>query len=124
MNTEQFLNLKNLVQYIFANKEAEANLCLDEGCILDTDDPKPLVKIINYLINYLDQLTDRPLEVGLDLLQDGYLLTVMAFTEKTELPAVSDQIAPALEPFNAQLDTVSEAGSHVQFKLMFRKATA
>ena len=32
-------------------KDIEANLILDEGCTFETDDPKPLVKIINYVSN-------------------------------------------------------------------------
>ena len=99
----------------------EVNLILDEGCFLETDDIKPLVKVINYLLNYLQQLTDKPIEIGLDLRGKDYLMSFLAYSTANELPEVSDQIEEALKPYNATLEKRFDAGKHVQLKIHFGK---
>ena len=86
------VDLKRLILLIKENKDFEANLILDEGCILETSDPKPLVKVINYFINYLNQLSGQPLEISLDLRNHDNLLSFMVYTDKQDLPAVSSEV--------------------------------
>ena len=50
---EQRIDLKQLLHLIHDNKEFDVNFILDEGCVILADDPKPLIKVLNYLINYL-----------------------------------------------------------------------
>ena len=107
----QFVDLKKLLVLINDNKDVPANLILDEGCTFETEDPKPLIKVLNYLINYLSQLTKQPLEMALDLRSSDYLMSLMAYTDKTDLPAVSDQLDGALKDYNASL----------QFKVHFKR---
>ena len=54
--TENTVDLKRLIYMIKDTKNLNANLILDDGCVFDTADPKPLVKVINYIINYLEIL--------------------------------------------------------------------
>ena len=46
-------DLKQLIYLIKDNKDFDANLILDEGCRIETEDPKPLIKPLNYIINYI-----------------------------------------------------------------------
>lgn len=117
----QFVDLKKLLVLINDNKDVPANLILDEGCTFETEDPKPLIKVLNYLINYLSQLTKQPLEMALDLRSSDYLMSLMAYTDKTDLPAVSDQLDGALKDYNASLEKVHEAGKYLQFKVHFKR---
>jgi len=117
----QRVDLKNLIQLIRENKDFEANLILDEGCIFETEDPKPLIKVLNYLINYLKDLSDRPLEISLDLRPQDYLLSLLAYTDKTDLPAVSDQIEGALKQYKASLENIHNKGQNFQFKVAFSR---
>ena len=117
----QRVDLKGLIQLIRENKEFEANLILDEGCIFETEDPKPLVKVLNYLINYLKDLSDRPLEISLDLRPQDFLLSLMAYTDKSDLPSVSDQIDDVLKQYNASLENIHSAGQNFQFKIAFSR---
>ena len=55
------IDLKRLIQLIYDSKDIQANLNLDEGCILKYDDQNTLVKVINYFLNFLIRLTDQPL---------------------------------------------------------------
>jgi len=115
------IDLKSLLFMIKENKDVEANLILDEGCFLETDDVKPLVKVINYILNYLQQLTDKPIEVGLDLRGKDYLMSFLAYTSAETLPELSNQIEEALNPYNASLEKKIEAGKNAQLKIHFQK---
>lgn len=119
--TENSIDLKQLIYLIDDNKELETNLILDEGCIIESTDPKPLVKVINYCLNYLGQLTDRPLEIGLDLRVEDCLLSMLAYSEKTDLPELSDKLNEALSPYKGQIEVNHNSGKFVQLKIAFKK---
>ena len=118
---EHTVDLKTFIQLIVDQKDIETNLILDEGCTFDTDDPKPLIKVINYVINYLSQLSDSPLAISLDLMPDNYRLSFMAYTDKEELEAFSDQVGEALKDYNAAIDIKHEKGKYVQIILTFKR---
>jgi len=117
--SENRVDLKQLIMLIKNNKDFEANLILDEGCTLMTEDPKPLVKVLNYIINYLVQLSDQAMEISLDLRGSDHLLSFMVYTDKAELPAVSSEIDDVLKTYNATMEKIHESGKHVQIKVSF-----
>jgi hypothetical protein len=117
--SENRVDLKQLIMLIKANKDFEANLILDEGCALMTDDPKPLVKVLNYLINYLGQQSKNPLEISLDLRTNDHLLSLMAYTDNTDLPEVNKEINDVLKSYKATLEKIHESGKYIQFKVSF-----
>ena len=49
------VDLKQLLQLINDQKGLDTNLCLDSGCVIDVEDKTPLIKVINYFLNYLHQ---------------------------------------------------------------------
>ncbi|MCK4559417.1 MAG: hypothetical protein KAV45_06500 [Calditrichia bacterium] len=117
--SENRVDLKQLIILIKDNKNFEANLILDEGCILMTEDPKPLVKVINYIINFLGQLSDQALEISLDLRTSDHLLSFMVYTDQTEIPAVSSEIDNVLKMYKATLEKIHETGKYLQLKVSF-----
>lgn len=119
--TEQKVDLKQLILRIKDSKDFEANLILNEGCTLYTQDPTPLIKVLNYIINYMNQLTEKPLEISLDMRSGDFLLIVMAYTDKSDIPELSDQLDGALKDYKATLEKVHEAGKYLQLKLSFAK---
>jgi hypothetical protein len=119
--TEQKVDLKQLILRIKESKDFEANLILNEGCTLYTQDTTPLIKVLNYIINYMNQLTEKPLEISLDMRSSDFLLIVMVYTEKSDLPDLSDQLDGALKDYNATLEKLHEAGKYLQLKLSFAK---
>lgn len=116
---EQRIDLKQLLHLIHDNKEFEVNFCLDEGCVIMAEDAKPLIKVLNYLINYLTPLTPSPLEISLDLRGNDKLLSMMAYTEQSDLPSMSDQVSSTLADYAATMDIVHENGKYIQFKISF-----
>ena len=117
--SENRVDLKQLIMLIKDTKEMEANLILDEGCTLMTDDPKPLVKVLNYIINYLGQLSDQALEISLDLRTSDHLLSLMVYTDKADLPPFSSEIDDVLKTYKASLEKIHESGKYVQIKVSF-----
>ena len=113
------VDLKRLILLIKENKDFEANLILDEGCMLETSDPKPLIKVINYIINYLNQVSDQPLEISLDLRLSSNLLSLMVYTDKQDLPNISSEIEDVLKTYKASMEQIHEKGKYVQIKLSF-----
>lgn len=115
------VDLKRLIQLIFDQKDIEAELILDEGCVINIEDQGPLVKVINYFINYLNALTKGPLNIGLDLMGDQILLSFIAYTAEASIPEVSANVPDALKSFNANYDFDHKEGSYVQIKIHFSK---
>ena len=114
-------DLKQLIYLIKDNKDFDANLILDEGCRIDTEDPKPLIKSLNYIINYLNQITQNPIEISLDLRDKDYLLSLMAYSDVADLPVISDQLDATLKDYNATKNVVHENGKYVQIKVSFNR---
>ena len=98
----------------------DADLCLDFGCKLETDNPKPLIKVINYVLNYLKPLTTEQLQVGLNLQAENFRVSFLALTETNDVPPFSDKLADALTIYNAEPQFVHEAGKYIQVVLVFR----
>ena len=121
MPDTQKIDLKPLIKFIVDQKELKANLILDEGCFLEVEDPKPLIKVLNYFLNYLKQLSHHPIQVGLDLMHDRYLLTFLGYTQAEELSPIPDSVAEALKDYNATYEMQQQKGSFVQIKISFKK---
>jgi hypothetical protein len=118
--SENTIDLKNLLLRIHQAKDINANLCLDEGCQIIGSDPTTLVKVLNYFINLLQPLTELPLEIGLDLRDDGALLTLMAYSKTDGSPQVSDNVANALQEYNASYEIIHQPGVNIQCKISFK----
>jgi hypothetical protein len=114
------IDLRKLILMIKEQKGMDANLSLEFECNVEHEDPKPLVKIINYLLNYLTPLTEKAIEISLNAGRDGSVLSFAVFTEQTELPALSDQLGGALELYNASLDVKHQQGEYLQIILTFK----
>ena len=114
------VDLKRLIQLINDQKDLKANLILDEGCMIHTDDQTTLVKILNYLLNFLSQITDSPLQISLDLMGSSSLLSLMAFTSNTEVDEISENVKSGLAAFNGNFETIFEPGKHLQIKISFQ----
>ena len=117
----QPLDLKKLIQVIYDQKDIEAELILDEGCVITIEDQAPLVKVINYFLNYLHALTSGPLNIGLDLMGDQILMSFIAYTAEGSVPEISPNVSDALKSFNANFEKEHKAGSYVQIKIHFSK---
>jgi len=117
--TESSIDLGNLLNYIIDQKKVETTLKISPDCKVNAEDPKPLVKIINYLINYLKQITSDTLSVTLNTQSSGCLLCFIVSTDFEKLPPLSDKLNQALKPYNAAYRVVFEEGKYVQIIINF-----
>ncbi len=117
--TESTIDLGNLLNYIIDQKKVNTTVDIGPECKVNAEDPKPLVKIINYLINYLSQITDDTINVSLKTQSNGCLLCFIVSTNHKQLPPLSDNLDEALKPYNAAMRVVFEEGKYAQIILNF-----
>lgn len=117
--TESTIDLGNLLNYIIDQKKVNTTVNIGPECKVNAEDPKPLVKIINYLINYLSQITDDTINVSLKTQSNGCLLCFIVSTNHEQLPPLSDNLDEALKPYNAAMRVVFEEGKYAQIILNF-----
>ena len=113
------IDLRKLMLMIQEQKQINANLALEFDCDLDHDDPKPLIKVINYIINYLVPLSDNAIEISLNAYREGYMLSFALFTDLTDIPPLSDQLNEALQIYNGSLELKQEQGKFIQIIITF-----
>ena len=117
---KESVDLRNLIMMIKEQKQMEANLALEFDCVIETEDIKPLVKALNYCINYISQLSDQPQQISLNASMSGITIGFTAFSEKTDLPAISPQVNEVLAAYDAHLEQKGEPGKYVQMLISFR----
>ena len=115
------IDLRDLILLINEQKQMNANLALEFDCAIETDDVKPLVKVINYAINYVNQLTDQQQQISLNSTMSGITIGFTAFTALSDFPAINPQVHEALVPYNAILEQKGEPGKYIQLLISFRK---
>ena len=113
------IDLRKLMLMIQEQKQINANLALEFDCDLDHEDPKPLIKVINYIINYLAPLSDNAIEISLNAYREGYMLSFALFTDLAEIPPLSDQLDEALQTYNGSLELKQEQGKFIQIIITF-----
>ncbi len=118
---ESAIDLGYLLDYIVKNKDVKTSLHIGPECFVDSGDPKPLVKIINYLLNYLRDITNDVIDVSLKTQSKGCLLCFIASTDQKQLPPLSGNLKNALSPYNAAIKVVFEEGKYVQLLICFWK---
>ena len=116
---KETIDLRDLMMKIKENKEFDANLTLEFDCKLDVEDYRPLIKVINYAINYVNELADQPMQISLNATGRGYSMGFTAFTSKTEFPPISENVSQALTEYQATIELNGEAGKYVQVLLTF-----
>ena len=118
---KETIDLRNLMLMIKEKKEIDCTLALEFDCKIEVDDIEPLVKVINYSINYISQLANQPMQISLYAGYSEHTLVFTAFTAATEFQPISENVSEALQPYNASISFDGEAGKFAQIKLTFNK---
>jgi hypothetical protein len=118
---KEIVDLRDLILMIKEQKQVNANLALEFDCVIETDDVKPLVKVINYAINYINQLTDQPQQISLNASMSKITIGFTTFTELSDLPAINPQVNEALVSYDAKLEQKGEPGKFTQLLINFSK---
>jgi hypothetical protein len=118
---KETIDLRDLIMMIKEKKEMEANLALEFDCRIEVEDYKPLVKVINYAMNYIAHLATQPMQISLNTGGGGYLMGFTAFTDRTEFPPLSEQVPDALKAYDATITMGGEPGKYAKLLLTFRQ---
>lgn len=118
---KQKIDLRDLILKIKEHKQINTNVALEFDCFIETDDLKPLVKVINYSINYISQLTDQPLHISLNTTSRETTISFTAFTTLSDFQALNPEVNEALKYYNAALEQKGEPGKYIQLLISFSK---
>ncbi len=115
------VDVKRLLLWINEEKQVGAELCLDLDCKIAAFDHRPLVKVLNHLINYLRSLTDRPLQIGLSAHREYFVISFLAVNVASEIPPLSPGVAEVIGQFGGTLEFASEPGRFARVLLKFQR---
>ena len=96
------LDLRELLQLIDSQKNLNTNLCLDHGCLISVSDPRPLVKAINYMMNFLNEYSGETIEINLNLTSERIYLKLMSLWEKDDPVEIPDQLAEVFQDYQGR----------------------
>lgn len=100
------LDLRDVMKMIAESKpEGALGLSLEFDCKIEVDDPKPLVKVLNYMCNFLAQNAPdgEIVQVSLNASADKLLLNFAAKTKMAEKPELNSQIPDVLKDYDAEV---------------------
>jgi hypothetical protein len=115
----ELIDLRDLILMIKEKKDLNANLALEFDCKIEVSDLKPLVKIVNYVVNYISQLASDTMQIALNASMSGHVLVFMASSQATEFPVISEQLVDALKEYNATIELGGEPSKFVRLKMTF-----
>ena len=117
----QDVDLRSLMMTIQEKKQADANLELEFDCIIEVEDITPLVKVINYAINYISQLSDQTMQISVNATMSNITLGFTTHTTKDSFPPINPQAQDLLKQYSASLQLKSETGKYAQLLIVFTK---
>lgn len=118
MGTEIY-DLRDLMMMIKEKKDLDANLTLEFDCRIEVEDIKPIVKVINYAINYISELTEQTMQISLNASVSGLKLAYTASTTQTVFPEINPQVLETLKQIDATIELDGEPGKFVQLIIIF-----
>ncbi len=118
---KETIDLRNLMLMIKEKKGVDCTLALEFDCKIEVENIDPLIKVINYAINYIHQIANQPMQISLYAGFSEHTLVFTAFTGTTDFPSISENVSEALLPYNATISFDGEAGKFAQIKLTFHK---
>lgn len=118
------IDLRELILLIKQNKEFDSHLCLDIGCTIEADDSKPLIKVINYIINYLKETGSGEIQVDLDSHHSKHQLVFIIHTENTNIPPQNEQLHSVLKSYSAVAEWIFEPAKYVKCVLTFGRSSS
>jgi len=117
----QDVDLRDLMMTIQEKKQMNANLSLEFDCVIQVEDVTPLVKVINYAINYIAQLSDQQMQISVNATLSNITLGFTTFTTKETFPPINPQAQDMLKQFSASMDLKAEVGKYAQLLIIFTK---
>ena len=94
--------LREWIIALHEKKRFPAHLCLDTGCTLVVEKIKPLVIVLNALVDHLRSVSTQEIQIDLDAHQNKDQLVLIVHTQRMEKPVLSDTITEAMREIGAE----------------------
>jgi hypothetical protein len=115
------IDLRQLILRIDEKKNILSHLCLDVDCKIQGEDPKPLIKTINYILNFLKAAAEGEIQISLDAQKENFILVFVAYTQRPAASFLSEPLKEFLNSYKAKIEHVHEPLKYFQVKLTFPK---
>jgi hypothetical protein len=116
------VDLKQLILLIAEKKDVDADYSLDQGCVLPNADQATMIKIINYLYNYVGQHTKTTFPVALELKATQYVLTIVVYSESEVANlSINPQVVEAIISQNGQVKIIIDNPKLFRIVISFAK---
>jgi hypothetical protein len=116
------INLREIILLIKQNKDFNSHLCLDLGCSIEGEDAKPLIKAVNYIINYMKEVGEGEIQIDLDSHHSKHQLVFIVHTEKQTLPTPNDHLQSIMNLYNGTIEWIFEPEKYAKCQLTFNTA--
>ena len=117
--SDQLQDLRELLLYISEKKEFDGNLELEHDCKINSSDIKPLVKVINYFINFLENESKETIYITLNKNNENITLVFTQKTAKADMAEISAQVSDALKGYNATLEKTFKENTFIKILITF-----
>jgi hypothetical protein len=117
--SDQLQDLRELLLYISEKKEFNGNLELEHDCKVDSSDIKPLVKVINYIINFLENESKEMIYITLNKNNENITLVFTQKTDKPEMAEISSQVSDTLNDYKAKLEKTFKENTFIKILITF-----
>lgn len=116
------IDLRELILLIKQNKGFDSHLCLDIGCVIESNNSKPLIKAINYIINYMKEAGEGEIQIDLDSHYSKHQLVFIVHTDQQTLPKPSNQLQSIMTAYNGTIEWIFEPEKYAKCQLTFNTA--
>lgn len=117
------IDLKKLLLLINDEKDLQADLCLDLNCSLVTDDPRPFIRSVNYIINYLRSLSTATLHIGLSAQKDVFIISFLVHPLDKTAKEFRPDVANVMEAYGLMVDVDVRPGAFAKVVIRKRNET-
>ena len=116
------LDLRDTIKMIEeAKPDMKLGLSLEFDCFVEAEDPKPLIKVLNYLINFTNQYTDETIQISLNVSMDSIILNIVAQTNVAEKPEINTQIPDVLNDYAGKIQYDFKPNEFIMMLITFAK---
>ncbi len=117
----QEINLKQIIEWVYSDRLPHAHLCLDLGCTLTFQDPKPLARIVEDVIEYLQSISNEEIQIDLDAHNNKHQLVFIIHTDKDRLTALPRNTMDAVKQYRGEWCTEFEPRKYFKIQITFKK---
>ena len=113
--------LRDWIIALHEKKRFPAHLCLDTGCTLVIEKIKPLVIVLNALVDNLRSVSTQEIHIDLEAHQKKDQLVLIVHTDRETKPIVKTTITDAIHEIGAEFYEEFMPKQYLKYQLTFSR---